>query len=58
MNAVRFDELMRNPTAQLTPEECAFGWHFCCEFDYLLKLRGVEGCTCTTDGRWRTGGAA
>lgn len=36
MTGKRFDELMKNCSLSLTPEEMAEGWHFCHEFDGAL----------------------
>lgn len=45
----RYDELMRDPTKQLTKEEKDNGWFFCCEWDGMLthKSHAEAGiCTC------------
>lgn len=46
MDAARYDYLMRNETALLTPDEIAKGWHFCQEYDGLLMIVGTRGCIC------------
>lgn len=49
MTPERYKELQYNQDAQLTPEEQAEGWFFCCEWDGMLitkDWREAECCTC------------
>lgn len=49
MSNERYQELMDNPNLWLTAEEIEAGWHFCCEWDYLLihpSHPEAECCTC------------
>lgn len=52
MDNARYEYLERQGNAKLTPEEMAEGWHWCCEFDYLLVGPGMpeqEYCLCFSD---------
>lgn len=57
MTDARFKELMEgdNTTGpHMTPEEWAEGWHFCHEFDGLLRKNEPQEefiCTCRGDGK-------
>lgn len=42
MNDARYNLLMESDTEPLTPEEIAQGWHFCYEFDGLLRNNAEE----------------
>ena len=62
MTNERFNELMRNEDLSLTPEEIAQDWHFCYEFDGLLRKprddddpRSFE-CNCLTTTSQKGGG--
>lgn len=46
MNEKRFNELMRNDDLPLTPEELKQGYHFCYEFDGLLRTNTGEEFQC------------
>jgi len=49
MDSKRYYYLESNIDAKLTPGEMAEGWHWCCEFDYLLVGPGMqeqEYCLC------------
>lgn len=46
MDNKRYWELERNPTAKLTEEELASGWHWCREFDFMLVGPGMEEKAC------------
>jgi hypothetical protein len=59
MTKERFEELMDNTDLKLTNAEWREGWHFCDEFDGLLRNNaedneGVEhpwSCQCRADGK-------
>jgi len=49
MEYKRWLELEQNIDETLTESELAEGWHWCCEFDYLLVGPGmseIEYCLC------------
>ena len=45
MTPQRFEELMGDETLSLTKEEAICGWHFCPDWDGLLKMFD-ETCPC------------
>lgn len=52
MDDKRYYYLETNIDAKLTKEEISEGWHWCCEFDYLLvgpRMQEQEYCLCFTD---------
>lgn len=57
MTDARFKELMEGDNAagpHMTPEEWEEGWHFCHEFDGLLRKNEPQEefiCTCRGDGK-------
>lgn len=54
MNRERYDEINKDLDAELTEDEMAEGWFFCCEFDGLLiNKESLEAtvCTCHKDDR-------
>jgi len=49
MEYKRWLELEQNIDGTLTEKELADGWHWCCEFDYLLvgpDMSEIEYCLC------------
>ena len=54
MTDARFKELMEDDRKPMTPEEWAEGWHYCHEFDGLLRKNEPAEeffCTCREDGK-------
>jgi hypothetical protein len=49
MDNKRYNELEQNLDSILTEKELSEGWHWCCEFDFLLVGPGmteIEFCLC------------
>lgn len=46
MTDERYHELMRSDDVELTKEELAEGWHFCIEFDGLLRNNNGDEFKC------------
>lgn len=60
MTKERWEELERDVTLGLTPNEVAEGWHFCHDFDGLLVGPGMferQFCTCDLPPDLRSKGA-
>jgi len=61
MDNKRWLYLETNVDAKLTKEEMEEGWHWCCEFDYLLVgpgMQEMEYCLCFDEvGNGKTQGS-
>ena len=55
MTDERWRALMADEELHLTPEEIKEGWHWCYDFDGLLRNNNEEDFKCDCNGKWKDG---